>query len=173
MLFAAIIGGFALGQAAPNVQYFTQAKAAAGRVFDLMNRKPAIDPDAPGEPNARASERTCTHIAPESAIFLHSVEVGMMCCTGVTCADKQLQARKCPDRRPPVWIFYKVLLRVDWLLCDQFVRCAGETIPNVQGSLTFSKVTFAYPSRTGGHGAAIRRWVFMGFARISGACLLA
>ena len=48
VLFAALIGGFALGQAAPNLQYFQQAKAAGGRVFHLMQRKPDIDPDAPG-----------------------------------------------------------------------------------------------------------------------------
>ena len=28
VLFAALIGGFALGQAAPNLQYFTQASRA-------------------------------------------------------------------------------------------------------------------------------------------------
>ncbi len=49
VLFAAVIGGFALGQAAPNLQYFAQAKAAGGRVFELMARQPAIDPDAPGQ----------------------------------------------------------------------------------------------------------------------------
>ncbi|GAB4820940.1 hypothetical protein N2152v2_007986 [Parachlorella kessleri] len=49
VLFAAIIGGFALGQAAPNFQYFATARAAGARVFDLMQRVPAIDPDAPGD----------------------------------------------------------------------------------------------------------------------------
>ena len=48
VLFAAIIGGFALGQAAPNFQYFATARAAGARVFDLMGRVPTIDPDAPG-----------------------------------------------------------------------------------------------------------------------------
>lgn len=49
VLFAALIGGFALGQAAPNAQYFQQGKAAGGRVFRMMNRHPDIDVNAPGE----------------------------------------------------------------------------------------------------------------------------
>lgn len=48
VLFAALIGGFALGQAAPNVQYFQQGAAAATRVFEVMQRKPKIDMDTPG-----------------------------------------------------------------------------------------------------------------------------
>ena len=49
VLFAALIGGFALGEAAPNLQYFQQGKAAGGRVFRIMHRHPDIDVDAPGE----------------------------------------------------------------------------------------------------------------------------
>jgi ATP-binding cassette subfamily B (MDR/TAP) protein 1 len=48
VLFSALIGGFALGQAAPNLQYFAQGKAAGGRIFQIMQRQPDIDLDADG-----------------------------------------------------------------------------------------------------------------------------
>jgi hypothetical protein len=49
VLFSALIGGFALGQAAPNLQYFAQGKAAGGRIFQIMHRQPDIDLDGDGE----------------------------------------------------------------------------------------------------------------------------
>ncbi|KAG7669217.1 hypothetical protein Ndes2526B_g05515 [Nannochloris sp. 'desiccata'] len=42
VLFAALIGGFALGQAVPNWQGFQEGKFSAGRMFNIMNRKPEI-----------------------------------------------------------------------------------------------------------------------------------
>lgn len=48
VLFSALIGGFALGQAAPNLQYFQQGKAAGARMFHVMERTPKIDMNAPG-----------------------------------------------------------------------------------------------------------------------------
>ena len=48
VLFAALFGGFALGQAAPNLQYFAQASGAGGRIFAVLARQPTIDVDAPG-----------------------------------------------------------------------------------------------------------------------------
>ncbi|KDD76691.1 ABC transporter, partial [Helicosporidium sp. ATCC 50920] len=48
VLFAALIGGFALGQAAPNLQYFQQGRAAGARVFAMMDAKAGIDAQAPG-----------------------------------------------------------------------------------------------------------------------------
>ena len=53
VLFSALIGGFALGQAAPNVQYFIKGRVAGGRIFGLMGREPAIDLDADGERRQR------------------------------------------------------------------------------------------------------------------------
>jgi hypothetical protein len=38
VLFAALIGGFALGQAAPNLQYFAAAKVAGARVVGMIRR---------------------------------------------------------------------------------------------------------------------------------------
>jgi len=38
VLFAALLGGFALGQAAPNIQYFAAGKVAGGRVLGMINR---------------------------------------------------------------------------------------------------------------------------------------
>ena len=45
VLYAAILGGVALGQAAPNVQYFVAGKAAAARVWMVLNRQPLIADD--------------------------------------------------------------------------------------------------------------------------------
>ncbi len=106
VLFAALIGGFALGQAAPNLQYFTQVragaagspppshseqlaaadaagslrvaaqvraaacsqllvllflkgKAAGGRIFEVMQRQPAIDTNADGAPGCMAAAQRC------------------------------------------------------------------------------------------------------------------
>jgi ATP-binding cassette, subfamily B (MDR/TAP), member 1 len=42
VLFAALIGGFALGQAVPNWQGFQEGKFSAGRMYEIMNRKPEI-----------------------------------------------------------------------------------------------------------------------------------
>ena len=38
VLFAALIGGFALGQAAPNLQYFSTGKVAGARVIGMISR---------------------------------------------------------------------------------------------------------------------------------------
>ena len=48
VLFAALIGGFALGQAVPNVQYFQQGQSSGARLFSILSRKAIIDPEAPG-----------------------------------------------------------------------------------------------------------------------------
>lgn len=42
VLFAALIGGFALGQAAPNLQYFQKGKASGASVFAVIARRPVI-----------------------------------------------------------------------------------------------------------------------------------
>ena len=39
VLLSALLGGFALGQAAPNLQYFARARAAAGKCFALIERQ--------------------------------------------------------------------------------------------------------------------------------------
>lgn len=38
VLFAALIGGMALGQAAPNIKFFQQGRIAAARVYGMINR---------------------------------------------------------------------------------------------------------------------------------------
>ena len=43
VLFAALIGGVALGQAAPNIQYFQSGKVSGRRVFGILSRTPKID----------------------------------------------------------------------------------------------------------------------------------
>ena len=48
VLFAALIGGIALGQGAPNIQYFQSGKVAGARVFHILSRVPQIDLDAEG-----------------------------------------------------------------------------------------------------------------------------
>lgn len=50
VLFAALLGGFALGQAAPNLQYFAAAKVAGARVVGMINRccvTPCLRPTEP------------------------------------------------------------------------------------------------------------------------------
>lgn len=42
VLFAALIGGFALGQAAPNLQYFQKGKTSGASVFAVIARRPVI-----------------------------------------------------------------------------------------------------------------------------------
>lgn len=43
VIFAAIIGGFSLGQAGPNFGTFATGRTAGYRVFSVIDRKPAID----------------------------------------------------------------------------------------------------------------------------------
>lgn len=43
VIFAAIIGGFSLGQAGPNFGTFATGRTAGFRVFRVVDRKPAID----------------------------------------------------------------------------------------------------------------------------------
>ena len=49
VLFAALIGGFALGQAAPNLQFFQRGKASGASVFAVIARTPTIG-DAQAQP---------------------------------------------------------------------------------------------------------------------------
>lgn len=55
VLLAALLGGFALGQAAPNFQYFSRACAAGGKCFALIERRPRLQsPDTYTPPDADA-----------------------------------------------------------------------------------------------------------------------
>jgi ATP-binding cassette subfamily B (MDR/TAP) protein 1 len=54
VLFAALIGGFALGQAVPSWQYFGQGQVAAARVYAIMRRAPAVDVDGGGGEELKA-----------------------------------------------------------------------------------------------------------------------
>jgi ATP-binding cassette subfamily B (MDR/TAP) protein 1 len=49
VVFAAIIGGFALGQAAPSLQYFRLGCVAGASLFHTIALAPEIDLDAPGK----------------------------------------------------------------------------------------------------------------------------
>jgi ATP-binding cassette subfamily B (MDR/TAP) protein 1 len=48
VIFANIIGGFSLGQAAPNFPAFTAGIAAGRRIFKVLDRKPLIDVNKEG-----------------------------------------------------------------------------------------------------------------------------
>jgi ATP-binding cassette, subfamily B (MDR/TAP), member 1 len=48
VIFGAIIGGFSLGQAAPNFSSFFTGRVAGGRIFRVINRVPDIDVKADG-----------------------------------------------------------------------------------------------------------------------------
>ncbi|GJP35341.1 hypothetical protein CLOM_g19843 [Closterium sp. NIES-68] len=43
VLFGVLIGGMSLGQAAPNVSAFASGQAAAGKIFEVLERQPVID----------------------------------------------------------------------------------------------------------------------------------
>jgi hypothetical protein len=42
VIFGAIIGGFAMGMAIPNLQYLVAGTVAGRRLFDVIDRTPAI-----------------------------------------------------------------------------------------------------------------------------------
>ena len=48
IIFAAIIGGFSLGQAAPNFPAFNTGRVAGARIYKLIDRVPTIDLNADG-----------------------------------------------------------------------------------------------------------------------------
>jgi ABC-type multidrug transport system fused ATPase/permease subunit len=48
VIIASLIGSFSLGLAGPLLQTFSKGAAAAGRLFSVMERAPAIDAGAPG-----------------------------------------------------------------------------------------------------------------------------
>jgi ATP-binding cassette, subfamily B (MDR/TAP), member 1 len=43
VITAALIGGFSLGQAAPNLAHFVAGRAAGFRLFRVMDQKPVIN----------------------------------------------------------------------------------------------------------------------------------
>jgi hypothetical protein len=49
IVFGAIIGGFSLGQAAPNFEAFGMGRSAGGRIMAMIERVPSVDADAPGK----------------------------------------------------------------------------------------------------------------------------
>lgn len=76
VLFAALIGGFALGQAAPNLQYFQRGKTSGAQVFNIIARPPVInDAEAKAPPADWAGnvELSDVHFAyparPENPVF--------------------------------------------------------------------------------------------------------
>ena len=48
VVFSTIIGGFSLGQAAPNFPILAAGRIAGARIFRLLDRKPSISLDAKG-----------------------------------------------------------------------------------------------------------------------------
>jgi hypothetical protein len=49
VIFASIIGGFSLGQSAPNFPAFATGRVAGARIYKVINRKPLIDVHAEGQ----------------------------------------------------------------------------------------------------------------------------
>jgi ATP-binding cassette, subfamily B (MDR/TAP), member 1 len=49
ILFAIMIGGFSMGQAAPCLENFEKGKTAGYKVFEVLNRVPNIKNDAIGK----------------------------------------------------------------------------------------------------------------------------
>ena len=75
-LLAVLIGGFALGSAAPNLQYFQRGKASGASIFTIIKRKPTVnDAEAQAAPAACSGnvELRNVHFAyparPENPVF--------------------------------------------------------------------------------------------------------
>eukprot|EP00879_Flechtneria_rotunda_P003779 GHRR01004019.1.p1 GENE.GHRR01004019.1~~GHRR01004019.1.p1 ORF type:complete len:1293 (+),score=472.26 GHRR01004019.1:779-4657(+) len=49
VMFAALMGAFSLGLAAPNLQYFSKGASAGSKVFEVINLQPAIDAECDGD----------------------------------------------------------------------------------------------------------------------------
>ena len=49
MIFASIVGGFSLGQAAPSLAVFNTGRVSGARIYKVINRKPQFDVDGKGE----------------------------------------------------------------------------------------------------------------------------
>jgi ATP-binding cassette, subfamily B (MDR/TAP), member 1 len=76
VIFAAVIGGFALGQAAPTISVFNQGKAAAASLFATIDAAPSIDLDGPGTKLERVEGQIelrnvsfCYPARPDRAVF--------------------------------------------------------------------------------------------------------
>ena len=75
-LLAVLIGGFALGSAAPNLQYFQRGKASGANIFTVIKRKPTVNDaeaqTAPAACNGNVELRN-VHFAyparPENPVF--------------------------------------------------------------------------------------------------------
>lgn len=63
VMTAMLIGGFALGQAAPDFSYYVSGRAAAARLMHVINRKPRADggvvPAAGMQARSRQPVSTC------------------------------------------------------------------------------------------------------------------
>lgn len=69
VIFAAVIGGFSLGQAGPNFGTFATGRTAGYRVFNVIDRKPAIDvADTGVVPKAPMQVRACRVNRPQAAV---------------------------------------------------------------------------------------------------------
>ncbi len=73
VLYCAILGGVALGQAAPNIQYFVAGKAAGARLFAVLRRQPLIA-DQPGDCNvSKAAVRSFSIDTGGNQLRLHAL----------------------------------------------------------------------------------------------------
>eukprot|EP00198_Chlamydomonas_reinhardtii_P007903 XP_001697240.1 MDR-like ABC transporter [Chlamydomonas reinhardtii] len=57
VLVSTLMGGFSLGQAAPNLQYFAKGRSAGGRMFRVIDRQPTIGAELLEEEQPPASVR--------------------------------------------------------------------------------------------------------------------
>ncbi|KAG2490598.1 hypothetical protein HYH03_010991 [Edaphochlamys debaryana] len=74
VLVATLMGGFSLGQAAPNLQYFAKGRMAGARMFAVIDRKPAIsDEDPPQRGTAAAAKHGKAAVAKHAKHDEHEV----------------------------------------------------------------------------------------------------
>ena len=68
VLFAALLGGFALGQAAPNIQFFAAGKVAGGRVLGMIDRCCPAPHDTSVQDLRPGSESLAQHCRPLASL---------------------------------------------------------------------------------------------------------
>lgn len=77
-LFAALVGGMEVGQAAEKVQFFQKGQAAAAQIFAIINRQPVIQdvqPNPGADPLSKADSAVGFGAMPVSAQCEGTVEL--------------------------------------------------------------------------------------------------
>eukprot|EP00882_Tetradesmus_deserticola_P007854 GHRQ01008267.1.p1 GENE.GHRQ01008267.1~~GHRQ01008267.1.p1 ORF type:complete len:535 (+),score=185.88 GHRQ01008267.1:384-1988(+) len=80
VMFAALLGSFSLGMAAPNLQHFAKGAAAGAKMFSIINRQPAIDAECSGAEPAAVQG----HLRLEGVSFAYPARPDVVVLKGMT-----------------------------------------------------------------------------------------